>query len=153
MTGQVLLCYDGSEESRRAIAAAGGLVSGRRAIVLNVGPPLTPAESVVLASPATIDFEHVNAQSAREVAEQGAALAREAGFEVEVRGGVGAPVLETIVVYAEEIDADVIVVGTRAMNGFGELVKGSTSHKVAEHAGRPVLVVPRSHDSKPGPAA
>jgi nucleotide-binding universal stress UspA family protein len=121
--------------------------------VLNVGTTVTPAESVALMTPAAMDFDHVNAASAREVAEQGADIACRAGFEAEARGGVAAPVWEAIVTYAEIVDAPLIVIGARALNGIGELVKGSVSHKVAEHAGRPVLVVPHAHDSTTGPAA
>jgi nucleotide-binding universal stress UspA family protein len=150
---EILICYDGSQEAQRAIEAAGELLSGRRAIVLNVGPTLTPVESVALMTPAAMDFDHVNAASAQEVAEQGAELARLAGFEAEARGGVAAPVWKAIVTYAEIVDAPLIVLGARALNGLGELVKGSVSHKVAEHAGRPVLVVPHAHDGTTGPAA
>jgi nucleotide-binding universal stress UspA family protein len=145
MNDEILICYDGSEEARRAIEAAGEVLSGRRAIVLNVGPTLIPAEALGLMTPAALDFDHVNAASAQEVADQGAEVARRAGFEVEARGGVAAPVWQAIVTYAEIVDAPLIVLGARALNGMGELVKGSVSHKVAEHAGRPVLVVPPPH--------
>jgi nucleotide-binding universal stress UspA family protein len=142
VNGVILICYDGSNEAVGAIAAAGGLLPGRRAVVLNVGPPLNRAESALLMTPATLDFEHVNAAQAREIAEQGARLAGRAGFDAEAKGGVAAPVWETIVAYAEEIDAAMIVLGSRALSDVGEVVKNGVSHKVAEHAGRPVLVVP-----------
>jgi nucleotide-binding universal stress UspA family protein len=146
MNDEILICYDGSDEARHAIEEAGELLSGGRAIVLNVGSTLTWAEALGLMTRATLDFDHVNAASAQEVAEQGAELARRAGFEADPRGGVASPVWEAIVTYAEIVDAPLIVLGARALNGVGELVKGSVSHKIAEHAGRPVLVVPHSHD-------
>jgi nucleotide-binding universal stress UspA family protein len=139
---RVLICYDGSGEARHAIGATGELLSERRAIVLNVGSTLTPAEALALMTPGTIDFDHVNAESAREIAEQGAAQARRAGFEAEARGGVAAPVWQAIVTYAEVIDAAVIVLGSRAVHGLGGLVKGKVPERVAEHAGCPVLIVP-----------
>jgi nucleotide-binding universal stress UspA family protein len=43
---------------------------------------------------------------------------------------------------ADEIDAAVIVTGSRGLRGVSELFEGSVSHDVAEHAGRPVLIVP-----------
>jgi nucleotide-binding universal stress UspA family protein len=43
---------------------------------------------------------------------------------------------------ADDENADLIVVGTRGAGGLTELVLGSTSLQLLEHAGRPVLVVP-----------
>jgi nucleotide-binding universal stress UspA family protein len=150
MSDRILICYDGSAEARHAIVAAGEVVAEKRAVVLNVGPPLDRAESLALLAPATLDWEHVNAQSAREVAEQGTVLARRAGFDAEPKGGVAAPVWQAIVDYAEEIDAAMIVLGSRGLSELGELVRNSVSHKVAEHAGRAVLVVPHPHERAAG---
>ncbi len=38
----VLICYDGSDGARRAIDAAAALLGPRRAVVLDLGPPLPP---------------------------------------------------------------------------------------------------------------
>jgi nucleotide-binding universal stress UspA family protein len=37
--------------------------------------------------------------------------------------------------------------GSRGLNGARELFEGSLSHQVAEHAGRPVLIVPPPQDT------
>ena len=49
----ILICYDGSDDARRAIGAAEALVGPRRAVVLDMGPPLTAAESYAAISPAS----------------------------------------------------------------------------------------------------
>ena len=75
-------------------------------------------------------------------ARAGAELARQAGFEAEARGDLAEPTWEGIVVAADEIDAAVIVIGSRGLSGAKELFEGSVSHEVAAHARRPVLIVP-----------
>ena len=58
----ILICYDGSDDARRAIGAAEALVGPRRAVVLDMGPPLTAAESYAAISPGVVgaDFEEMN---------------------------------------------------------------------------------------------
>lgn len=139
----VLICYDGSDGARGAIPAAASLLLERHAVLLDVGPPLTAAEStVVTVSPYAPDFVPENEEVAHERARSGLEQAREAGFEATADAEVAAPTWQGIVDYANEIDAAVIVVGSHGRNAAGELLHGSVSHQIAEHAGRPVLVVP-----------
>jgi nucleotide-binding universal stress UspA family protein len=140
----VLICYDGSDGADNAIAAAAALLGPRNAVVLDVGPPLTAAESLATLSPVApgAAFEELNADDAQSRARVGVERARRAGFKAEARGEVAAPAWEDIVGVADEIDAAVIVLGSRGLTGARERLAGSVSHEVAEHAGRPVLIVP-----------
>jgi nucleotide-binding universal stress UspA family protein len=140
----ILICYDGSDGAERAIDAAATLFGARHAIVLDVGPPLTAAESLATLSPVVpgAAFEELNTADALDRAKVGAERARGAGFVAEARAGVAAPTWEGIVDVADDIDAAVIVVGSRGLNGAQEVLQGSVSHDIAEHAGRPVLIVP-----------
>jgi nucleotide-binding universal stress UspA family protein len=142
----ILICYDGSEEAHHAMDPAFELLGPRRAIVLDVGPPLTGAESMATMGmvPGAV-FEELNADDALMRARAGADQAVRAGFAAEARGGIAAPTWEGIVDVADEIDAAVIVLGSRGLNGFQETFEGSVSHQVAEHAGRPVLIVPAAN--------
>ena len=139
----ILICYDGTDDSDRAIDTAAELFGSRRAIVLDVGPPLTGAESVASLSilPGGL-FEDLNAAEALQRATIGAERARKAGFTADPRSAIAAPTWEGIVDVADEIDSAVIVLGSRGLNGIREQFEGSVSHQVAEHAGRPVLIVP-----------
>jgi nucleotide-binding universal stress UspA family protein len=138
----MLICYDGSEGARRAIGSAVELFGHRRAVVVNVAPPLTTAEALATIDTITPPFEEQNLDQAAALAEEGAVIAREAGLTAEARGELGAPTWEGVVAAADEIDAAVIVMGSRGLTGARETIEGSLSHQVAEHAGRPVMIVP-----------
>ena len=140
----ILICYDGSENAQRGIAAASALLGPRRAVVLDIGPPLTAAESYAAISPGAVgaEFEEFNTADALTRATEGAERAREAGFEATARGGIAAPTWQGVVDVADELDAAVIVLGSRGLKGGRELLEGSLSHQIAQNAGRPVLIVP-----------
>jgi nucleotide-binding universal stress UspA family protein len=138
----ILICYDDSEGARHAIEQAAALLGARRAVVLDVAPPLTVAESYAAMTAVTSDFEQLNADDALSRAQIGAALARDAGFAAEGRTKVASPTWDGVVAVADEIGAAAIVIGSRGLAGAKELLVGSLSHEVAEHARRPVLIVP-----------
>lgn len=140
----VLLCFDGSEESRHAITAAASLLAGRSAVVLTVGPLDLVAGAYAAAGSGASDTRAAVAAAAAEQAGVGAEGARRAGFRAEPRAALAAPAWRGIVKVADEIDAAVIVLGSHGLTGLRELVEGSVSHQVAARAGRPVLVVPRT---------
>jgi hypothetical protein len=76
----ILICYDDSDGARHAIKAAAALFADRRAVVLDVAPPLTVAESYAALGAITPDFEELNSDDALSRAHIGAELARRAGF-------------------------------------------------------------------------
>ena len=140
----ILICYDGSEGAQRAIDAAAALLGSRRAVVVDIGPPMTRRESIGALSPVTAVglLEQVHAKDALAQAAEGALRAQTAGFSAEARAEVAAPTWEAICGLADELDAAAIVIGSRGLTGPRAVVAGSVSHEVAEHAGRPVLIVP-----------
>jgi nucleotide-binding universal stress UspA family protein len=146
--GPVLICYDGSEESRRAIDVAAALLTEKRAVVLSLGPIDVVAETYAAAGSGGGDAAtRINTEAVAQ-AEAGAAAARQAGFRAEARGELESVTWRGIVEIAQELDSAVIVVGSRGLSRIREVVEGSVSHDVAEHAGRPVLIVPAAHDRR-----
>jgi nucleotide-binding universal stress UspA family protein len=144
----IVICYDGSPGAARAIEAAAMLLGPRRSVVVDVAPPITPGESVATVSSVvpSAAFEQLNTADASRVAAHGAELARAFGLEAEARAPLGSPTWEAVVDVADEVGAAAIVIGSRGLNGLREFLEGSLSHDVAEHAGRPVLIVPPPHD-------
>lgn len=140
--GPILICYDGSAGAQHAIAVAGTLLAGQRAVVLDVGPLDLVADTYAAGGSGAADVNRAVFDGTLAQAEAGAALARQAGFDAEPRAEVEAPTWRGILQVADEIDAALIVLGSEGRTGLSELLEGSVSHDVAEHARRPVLVVP-----------
>ena len=89
----------------------------------------------------------------REIAAHGLEIAGAAGLTLESRvihreGSES----QTILAGADEIDADVIVCGSRGRGAVARSLLGSTSTRVLHHATRPVLVVPADPGASEGPA-
>jgi len=72
--------------------------------------------------------------------EAAAGPAREAGVEVEFAVHVGVP-SQLITSHAEDVGADLVVVGTQGLTGFRHLLLGSTAERVVQHAHCPVLTI------------
>jgi nucleotide-binding universal stress UspA family protein len=138
----ILFCYDGSPESRRAIEAARDLLPTRRSVVMNVGLLEGVAEAYAVAGSGAARFEHEAYSAVVACAEEGARLARDEGFPAEARAELDTDVTRSIVDVANELEACVVVLGSRSLHGLRELVEGSVSHQVVIHAHRPVLIVP-----------
>jgi nucleotide-binding universal stress UspA family protein len=68
--------------------------------------------------------------------------ARRSGVAAETMLRDGHPV-QVLLDVAEEIDADVLVVGSRGFGGFPQMLLGSTSTQLAQHSRRPVVIVPQ----------
>jgi nucleotide-binding universal stress UspA family protein len=124
----ILICYDGSDGAQRAIESAAGLLGPRHAVVLDVGSPLTTAESLAVLSPVApaAAFEKLNEDDARSRARDGAERARRAGFEAEARADLAAPTWEGIIDVADEIDAAAIVIGSRGLRESASCSRGAS---------------------------
>ena len=157
----ILIAYDGSPSADHAIREAGGLLAGRRALVVvvykqGVGFELVDLPSVTIAAPpapldirAALDVDEELAERSQMLARHGAELAREVGFEAEalaVADDVDMPVAETIVNVAREQSADAIVVGAHGHSRLSQAVLGSTSRDVIRRAPCPVVI------ARPAPA-
>jgi nucleotide-binding universal stress UspA family protein len=141
----ILICYDRSDGSRRAIEKAAELFPGKTAIVLHVWSPMAiiaTAYGGAVAIPSYSDDELQKAAAA--VAEDGARRAAAVGLHAkpETAEVTFDGTWHTILNVADEYDAGLIVVGARGLSTFKSVMLGSVSHGIAQHAHRPVLVVP-----------
>jgi nucleotide-binding universal stress UspA family protein len=101
-----------------------------------------------------LEIDRALAEHAQRMAQHGAALAREAGFEAEglaIADAPGVPVAETIARVARERDARAVVVGAHNQGRLSEVLLGSTSREVVRRAEWPVVVVREDGRSGPSP--
>jgi nucleotide-binding universal stress UspA family protein len=152
----ILFSYDGSPHADAAITAASRLLGQREAsaVVLAVWEPLLVQAlrserfgSMTLAVPAGVDEDDGrSSEAARRLAEHGAVLAREAGFDAQARWVADSrTIASTVIESADELDADLIVMGSRGLRGISAFL-GSVSNHVLQHTHRPVLIVPSASD-------
>lgn len=143
MFKKILLPFDGSEHSKKAVDAAISLVDGRetecKIVVLHVAPVLTLQEGPELMN-LDVDLEAALQREGEAIVGFASEKLREKGipFDVVVETGDAA---REIYLFAKHNHCDLIVMGSRGLGTFSELVLGSVSHKVLHHADCPVLVV------------
>jgi nucleotide-binding universal stress UspA family protein len=144
--GPILLAYDGSEDARHAIEHAAAQRPGADVVVLYVRQPLEGLAAHVEGHPALEEVRGIDAAArdgAERLAAEGADLARHAGLNAEPRvASTIDAAADTIVRVADELDASLIVLGSRGRRRIASLLLGSVSHHVVDQTGRPVLVVP-----------
>jgi nucleotide-binding universal stress UspA family protein len=135
----ILIATDGSPAAREAVEYGLELAEGLHAAVrlLQVIPPIdwTDLDRAEFVRPIPQEVRLRRAATLEEAAD----LAAKHGLEVEAEVVAGLPADE-IVAYADSIDADLIVVGSRRRGPVASTLLGSVSRGVLHEARRPVLV-------------
>ncbi|GAA4234659.1 hypothetical protein GCM10022254_40050 [Actinomadura meridiana] len=147
----VLIAYDGSDDARTAIEYTARHVTPEPTVIMTVWEPLLTqitfapltAATPIATEPQPGDKWEEEKQ-AEQLARQGAELAAANGMkDVTTRAerGVG-PIWAAIVDVADELDASLVVTGSRGLAGARSLILGSVSTRVLHHVRRPTLIVP-----------
>ncbi len=133
----IVVGYDGTEASERALGRAGELARafGSSVVVTSVSPVMTgTSRGGGSVDPSDSPAEH------DALLEQAKGTLADAGITATSVLGVGDPA-EAIVQLAEERGADLIVVGTREPGLWERLLGNSVSAAVQRHARCDVLIV------------
>jgi nucleotide-binding universal stress UspA family protein len=134
---KILVGYDGSKPSQKALEIAFGMAQAEDAklLVVAVARPSEPPTRVETAGILENAQEHFE-QDFKRITER----ARELSIDLETSVIVGHPT-EQLVHRAESEKADLIIVGRRGVSRFERMLVGSTSEKVLRYAHCPVMVV------------
>ena len=143
----VLLATDGSQQSLKAARFLSTLVNPSAMKKITVIAVIRPLAAVPFASelqgeqPAgsTEAFALSFRREAQAAAERVAAALRGTAPQVNTLIRSGSPADE-IIRAADEIEADLIVVGGRGKSAVGAILMGSVAYRVLHHAPCPVLV-------------
>jgi len=138
---KVLLATDGSREATLALRAAADISCKTGAelhvvhVFTDVLPPPQPGSTIFN------DYSRLAEEEARELLRKQGWKARIEGGEVageHLREGRPAQEINTL---ADELNVDLVVVGSRGAGWVKRLVTGSVSEGLAHRASRPVLIV------------
>ncbi len=132
---RVAVAYDGTPESKAALARAGQLAEASHAavwVLTVVAPPV--------ALPGAVGYTPVNPPEPARIIEEGV-RALEDRVPVEGRRLDGAPA--PVLAEACEDGVDLLVVGSRGYGPAARVLLGSVSTRLINNAPCPVLVVPR----------
>lgn len=124
---RVVVAVDGSDAARRAAAVGLAIASAADAAVDVVhADPTGDGPAAGDADDALADLD---------------GLIADATMPVERHAIDGSPA-DSIVAFADDRDADLLVLGRRGIGGVGDRLLGSVVHAVLRRSGRPVLTVP-----------
>ena len=155
MARSIVVGTDGSEPANEAVRQATDLASREGAqlhLVTAYHDPQIVQETTVWTNdpkgvidtgrtggspqPETVDLREV----AESVVKRAARAALSKGVEVETHAREGHPA-EVIIEVAKQVEADLIVVGSRGLTGIQRYLLGSVSSRVSEHASCSVMIV------------
>ena len=144
----ILLCFDGSDQSKHAVGVTGELFAGAQTHVLNVWEPV---ERIVARYAVLAPYMGEELGAADDSAQDAAAATAAEGVELAAAAGLHATahtaklvttVWEAVLEVAQVLDVDVIITGTRSLHGVREMVSNTLSHALIQHSPRAVLAIP-----------
>jgi nucleotide-binding universal stress UspA family protein len=132
---RIVVGFDGSEHSRKALARAADISNGATVAVVSAANVQR-----YLRDPGVSPVDPADAEARTKALAEARQYLEGRGIEGVYIEGHGSPA-DVIVEEAEESGADLIVVGTRGLSAARRAIMGSVSTNVVHHAQCDVLVV------------
>jgi nucleotide-binding universal stress UspA family protein len=145
MFGRIVVGTDGSETAGEAVRQATELAklsSARLDIVSAFEPiPQQRIQSEASSAPGDVQYEISPREDVNLILDNANGIAKKEGVEeIQTHAREGDPA-DAILDVAEEIKADLIVVGNKGMTGARRFLLGSVPNKVSHHAPCSVIIV------------
>ena len=144
MFTRIVVGTDGSDTAEEAVSQAIDLakLTGATLSVVSAFAPVSKRriQGEAEGAPADIANQIGPREDVNLILDAAAAKARAAGVEVQTHPIQGDPA-EAILSVAEEIKADLIVVGNKGMTGARRFVLGSVPNNISHHAPCSVIIV------------
>ena len=144
MFTRIVVGTDGSETAAEAVRQATDLakLAGAKLDIVSAYEPVSSRRlgGEQVDAPADVQHEIGPREDVNLVLEGAAASVKSEGVEVQTHPVEGDPA-EGILNVAEQVNADLIVVGNRGMTGARRFLLGSVPNKVSHHAPCSVIIV------------
>ncbi|HEY5942314.1 MAG TPA: universal stress protein [Solirubrobacterales bacterium] len=144
MFNRIVVGTDGSPTAAEAVGQAIDLakLTGATISIVSAYAPVSGrrVKDEQSEAPADVQYEIGPREDVNIVLDAAAAEAKEAGIEVQTHPVEGDPA-DAILNVAEEVKADLIVVGNKGMTGARRYLLGSVPNNVSHHAPCSVIIV------------
>jgi nucleotide-binding universal stress UspA family protein len=145
MYKKIVVGTDGSATASAAVDHA-ALLAKSVGATLHVIHAYKPMSSIMPADPSITQPDPVPIQKglqehAESICAQAAERARTAGVETVTHVSAASDAADALVTLAEQVEADLIVVGNKGMAGVRRFITGSVPNRVAHHCPCHLLVV------------
>ena len=147
----IVVGTDGSDSAATAVRQAAELAKagGGTLHIVHAYQPMNMGTLAMSAGSggSTIDVESVNtsiASQAQSVCRHAGAVADDENVKCELHAVPGDP-CDSLISVAEQVHADLIVVGNRGMTGLKRFMLGSVPNKISHHAPCSVLIADTGH--------
>ncbi|MFP3946136.1 MAG: universal stress protein [Archaeoglobaceae archaeon] len=143
---KILVATDGSDYARKGVEYAAKLAipEGGKLVLLHVVPhdPRVPPDAICFSDCIERDKKFVEElkEAGKEMLKQEAERIKDTGLDVELKVEFGDPSEETVRV-ANEIGANMIVIGVRGVSKWKRVLLGSVSEEVISKSDIPVFIV------------
>ena len=144
MFTRIVVGTDGSDTATQAVSQAVELakLTGARLSIVSAYEPVSKRriEGEKQGAPPDVQYEIGPREDVNRILDSAAIVAKQDGVEVQAHPIEGDPA-DAILNVAEEINADLIVVGNKGMTGAKRFLLGSVPNNVSHHAPCSVIIV------------